>query len=231
MKTYNGSRSIAGNPILRQYELEDETSRLLYEFGYNPQHALQVDAEGFARFLGATIKSAYLSDAPYSLCAVALDAQTLRTEKGSYSLRYGDILVEQAITDRGDEKLYRYAVAHGVAHLYLHSPESKGVQLSFDLIETQSVNHYICDIADLLDSFEELSGNDEKEALADNFTGCLLMPKSPFKLYVNAFMAKRGMNRTALTGDVRAALANELSTEFGVPAFAALLRLKKLLYI
>ena len=231
MNRFDGQRSIGGNPILRQYELEDETSRLLYEFGYNPQHALQVDAEGFARFLGATIKSAYLSDAPYSLCAVALDAQTLRTEKGSYSLRYGDILVEQAITDRGDEKLYRYAVAHGVAHLYLHSPESKGVQLSFDLIETQSVNHYICDIADLLDSFEELSGNDEKEALADNFTGCLLMPKSPFKLYVNAFMAKRGMNRTALTGDVRAALANELSTEFGVPAFAALLLLKKLLYI
>lgn len=231
MKTYRGSRSIAGNPILRQYELEDETARLLYDFGYNPQLDLKVDAEGFARFMGVRVKKGYISDSPYSLCAVAMDAQTLRTEKGSYRLRYGDALVEKAISDRGDKPLYAYAVVHAAAHFYLHSPESKGIQLMFDLVGTQSANHMVCDIGDLLDSFEELSGSDEKEALADNFTGCVLLPKSPFKLYANAFMNKRNINRAQLKGDVRVELVKELSEAFGAPEFAVLLRLKKLLYI
>lgn len=231
MITYHGSRSISGNPILRQYELEDITSRLLFETGYNPRLSLRVDAEAFARHIGVHVRAAYLSDDPYSLCAVAFDEQTLRTEKGSYRMRYGDALVELAILDRGDRPLYDYGVVHAAAHFYLHSPESKGVQLSFDLIETESENHRVCDIGDLLDAFEELGGDDEKEALADNFTGCVLLPKNPFKQAANAFLYKHGINRAGIAGDVRADMVAELSSAFGAPPFAVLLRLKKLLYI
>lgn len=231
MITYHGSRSISGNPIMRQYEIEDVTSRFLYETGYNPRLSLKADAEAFARYIGVRVKAAYLSDDPYSLCAVAFDEQTLYTEKGNYRLRYGDALVEKAILDRGDGALFGYGVVHAAAHFYLHSPESRGVQLSFDLIETESANHLICGIGDLLDSFEELGGDDEKEALADNFTGCVLMPKSPFKLAANAFMQKRGINRAGLIGEARVELVRELALAFNAPQFAVLLRLKKLLYI
>lgn len=107
MITYRGSRSISGNPILRQYELEDITSRFLFETGYNPRQSLKVDAEAFARHIGVNVQAAYLSDNPYSLCAVAFDEQTLRTEKGNYRMRYGDALVELAILDRGRQAAVR----------------------------------------------------------------------------------------------------------------------------
>ena len=106
---------------MRQYEIEDVTSRFLYETGYNPRLSLKADAEAFARYIGVRVKAAYLSDDPYSLCAVAFDEQTLYTEKGNYRLRYGDALVEkaeQAIVEACEEKGLKAKVEYGEAAFY-----------------------------------------------------------------------------------------------------------------
>lgn len=233
MKRYEGNRSIAGNPILRQYELEDAASVLLHDFGYRPRTSLAVDAEEFARFIGMKVTDGYISDSPFSLCALALEPQTLRLPLGTFVADAGEAIIERGIIDRCDLKLYHYAIMHAAAHLYLHNPPRESAQLSFDLAGTQSENHMVCDIGDLLDVYEDerMDGRLEREAQADNFAQCLILPKNPFKLAVNAFMKDAGINRAALCGGELEFCCKRLSDAFFTPEFAVLLRLKKLLYL
>ena len=233
MNRFDGQRSSGGNPILRQYELEDIASLLLHKFGYRPKKSLAVDAEAFAHFLSLKTTVGYIDESPFSLCALALEPQTLRLPLGTYTLDAGEAVIEQGIIDRCDGRLYRYALMHAAAHLYLHDTQDSGAQYSFDLKETQSSRHFICDIGDLLDIFEDerMDGRLEREGQADNFAQCLLMPKNPFKLAANAYMKEAGINRAQLVDGEREFCCRRLSETFEVPEFAVLLRLKKLLYI
>lgn len=233
VKRYDGQRSIGGNPILRQYELEDTAGFLLHDFGYRPGKTLAVDAEAFARYIGLQTTVGYIDDSPFSLCALAFEPQTLRVPLGTYTLDAGEAVIERAIIDRCDAMLYRYAVMHAAAHLYLHDTATDEAQYSFDLKGTQSVKHVVCDIGDLLDIFEDdrMDGRLEREGQADNLAQCLLMPKNPFKLSTNAYMKEAGINRAQLVDGELTFCCRRLSEMFEVPEFAVLLRLKKLLYI
>ena len=234
MIRYDGERSIAGNPIMANYEMEDAAARLLYESGQSMRTPRAVDPVKLATYLGASVRTAYLSDSPYSLCAVAIEEQTLRVKDGSaIVMAAGDIFIERAILDREDTKWYNYALFHALAHLYLHSPSVAGAQLSFDLSGTQSDKHFICDAGELSDVYSDtgLDARPAAEGQADKFAGCLMLPKVPFKVAVNKLMGKKGINRNDLEGKTLDRILVSLSKTFNAPEIVVALRMKKLLYL
>lgn len=233
MIRYEGQRSIAGNPVMAQYEMEDCAARLLYESGQRLRSACPVDAEKLAQFMGASLRAAYLSEKPYSLCAVALENQTLRVMGKAYVMLKDDVIIEKAIVDRCDKGWYNYAVMHALAHLYLHGESADSKQLSFDLTGTQSEKHFLCDVEELMDVYEDdrMDGRLECEGQADNFAGCLILPKNPFKVAANKFMSDAKINRSGLKGGELDYMITTLAQTFEAPPLAVLLRLKKLLYL
>lgn len=233
MIRYNGDRTLAGNPVMANYEMEDAAARLLYESGQRLKNAKPVDAEKLARYMGASIRQEYLSPSPYSLCAVALENQTLRCMDRALVMAAGDIIVEKAIADREDTPWYNYAVFHALAHLYLHDPETEKSQMSFDLTATQSSRHFVCDMGELSDVFSntQLDSRPVSEGQADVFAGCLMLPKVPFKMFANEYMGKKEIDRADLEGSVRDKMIKKLAKQFAAPEIVVALRMKKLLYL
>ena len=234
MIRYDGDRSIAGNPVMANYEMEDAAARLLYEAGQSMRSPRPTDAMRLAEYLGASVRTVYLSDSPYSLCAVATEPQTLRIKDGkAIVMAAGDIFVERAIVDRDDTPWYNYAVFHALAHLYLHNESGDERQLSFDLSGTQSEKHFVCDAGELSDVYSDdrLDSRPASEAQADAFAGCLMLPKVPFKMAVNKQMNKLGINRTDLSGKTLDKILRSLAKTFCAPEIVIALRLKKLLYL
>lgn len=233
MIRFEGERSIAGNPIMPQYMVEDITARLLYESRQRLRTARPVDAEKLASFMGASLRAEYLSDKPYSLCAVALENQTLRTMGKAYVMLKNDIIIEKAIVDRCDKAWYSYAIFHALAHLYLHDESHSQSQLSFDLTGTQSEKHFLCDVSDLMDVYEDdrLDSRPACEGQADNFASCLMLPKVPFKTAAAKHMSQSKINRAGLKDAELDSLVCALSEAFAAPPIIVLLRLKKLLYL
>ena len=64
MIRYDGDRSIAGNPVMANYEMEDAAARLLYESGQSMRSPRPTDAMRLAEYLGASVRTVYLSDSP-----------------------------------------------------------------------------------------------------------------------------------------------------------------------
>ncbi len=235
MIRYNGKQfSLAGNPVMANYEMEDAAARLLYESGQRFKTPKKADCMKLARYMGVSVRDEYLSDSPYSLCAVALENQTLRTSKGrAVVMAAGDIVVEKAIKDGGDERRYSYAVFHGLSHIYLHNRENDDRQLSFDLTGTQSEKHFLCDSSELDDIYVDarLDSRPESEGQADTFAGCLMLPKVPFKTAANKFMGGKDINRADLKGETLDEMVKTLADIFAAPEIVVALRLKKLLYL
>ena len=227
--------SLAGNPVMANYEMEERAARLLYESGQRFSLPKKSDHDALARYMGASVRYEYLSDSPYCLCAVALEGQTLRTQNGkALVMSAGDIIVEKSLVDSGKTGWRDYAVFHALSHLYLHCRDGALTgQLSFDLTGTQSLRHYICGSGELADvlSDERLDSRDESEAQADAFAGALMLPKVVFKFAANRFMSEAGINRADLKGETVGKMTAALAEIFSAPEIIVALRLKKLLYL
>ena len=234
MIRYDGDRTIAGNPVMANYEMEDAAARLLYESGQSMHSPHAVDPMKLAAYLGASVRTAYLSDSEYSLCAVATEPQTLRVKGGNaIVMAAGDIFIERALADREDARWYNYALFHALAHLYLHGCDNRDMQLSFDLSGTQSDRHFLCDAGELSDVYSDsrLDTRPPSEAIADKFAGCLMLPKVPFKAAVNKLMGKKDLNRTDLEGKTLDRILRSLAKTFAAPEIVIALRMKRLLYL
>lgn len=221
---------MSGLPLLRQYELEDIASALIYAFDKSLLKAPRpVDAERFAEYLGLRIRCERIDDVPYRLCFVAFEDQALSAAAGKLPLRRGELVIESALVESCDMALYRYALMHGCAHWYLHSTdeEDSGGQLSFDLSGVTGTKNCLCCVEDIVNSLEL----NEREGQADYFAQCLLMPKNNFKLSAVRCMNDSGINRADLSGGELDFLIDRLAELFGVPKVFVLLRLRRLNFI
>lgn len=229
---YTGPRNTFGEPVMANYEMEDYAAKLLYDSHLRFKKPEKVDAVRLALCNGLSVRSEFISDSPYSLCAVALVKQTLIAPNGNrLVMAAGDIVVERALDHGG--RWYSYAVLHGISHIFLRPKKPESAQLMFDLGEIQSKEHCICDYGELADIFTDpdLDSRPQQEAQADVFAGCLMLPKGLFKTAANTYLGNKKINRADLKGEVRDEMITYLSDLFCAPEVVVALRLKKLLYL
>ncbi len=209
-----------------KYVAEDAASYILYCFDHSVLDGRAVPLERLAHFLGLDIRCEYLTgDCTESIGIVAFEPQRIYTMQGHLDLPVPTAVVERDSIDRGENGVYRFALALMCAEYLFYAAEHDdgSAQLSFGL---DSVASRHCKNVSLEDAFGEMERHGEGAA---TFALKLALPKNGFKRRTVELYAELGVNRATVDSEKHLPQVLEaLSAHYGVPEVAVLARMRQL---